>query len=92
METLLIFRMIKRGCMFIPGTPSRRFSLIQLDDLTDACIKAAEANTPSGKTFYISRPEAYEWQDVGNAISRAFGKRFVRIPFPQWTARKQKSF
>jgi dihydroflavonol-4-reductase len=86
METLLIFRMIKRGFMFTPGAPSRRFSLIHVDDLADACIKAAEVNTPSGEIYYISRPEAYEWQDFGNAISRALEKRFVCIPFPPWIA------
>ena len=86
METLLIFRMIKRGWMFTPGTLSRRFSLIHVDDLSEACIKAGEINTPSGEIFFISRPEAYRWEDVGDAIAQALKKRYIHISLPQWTA------
>jgi nucleoside-diphosphate-sugar epimerase len=86
METLLIFRMINRGWMFTPGTLSRRFSLIHVDDLCEACIKAGEINTPSGEVFFISRPESYRWEDVGNAIAQALKKRYIHISLPQWTA------
>jgi dihydroflavonol-4-reductase len=85
-ETLIIFRMIKRGWMFTPGTVSRRFSLIHVDDLGEACIRAGEIKTPSGEIFFISRPEAYCWEDVGNAIAKALKKRYIHISLPQWTA------
>lgn len=86
METLLIFRMVRRGWLFTPGGSSRPFSLIHIKDLAEACIKAAEIDTRSGEIFYISRPEVYEWKDFGDAIARALGKRYVRIPFPQFIA------
>jgi dihydroflavonol-4-reductase len=86
METLLIFRMIKKGWMFTPGTPSRRFSLIHVKDLSEACIRAGEINTSSGEVFFISRPETYMWEDVGNAIAQALEKHYIHISLPQWTA------
>ena len=86
METLLIFRMIKRGWMFTPGTISRRFSLIHVDDLSEACIKASGINTSSGEIFFISRPEIYRWEDVGEAIAQALKKRYIHISLPRWTA------
>jgi nucleoside-diphosphate-sugar epimerase len=86
METLLIFRMIKRGWMFTPGKLSRHFSLIHVNDLSEACIKASETDTPTGEIFFISRPEAYRWEDIGEAIAQALKKHYVHISLPQWTA------
>jgi nucleoside-diphosphate-sugar epimerase len=86
METLVIFRMIKSGWLFTPGTSSRRFSMIHVADLSESCIRAGELNTPSGEIFYIARPEAYAWEDVANSIAQALAKHYVRIPLPKWTA------
>ena len=86
METLLIFRMIKKGWMFTPGTFSRRFNLIHVEDLSQACIKAGEINTPSGEIFFVSRPEVYEWEDVGDAIAQTLKRRYIHISLPRWTA------
>jgi nucleoside-diphosphate-sugar epimerase len=85
-QTLLIFRMIKSGCLFTPGRLERRFSLIHVGDLAAALIRAGEQSTPSGEIFFISRPEAYAWGEVGRAIAQALGKRYRRISLPQWMA------
>jgi dihydroflavonol-4-reductase len=82
--TLLIFRMIKRGCLFTPGRFIRRFSLIHVGDLTEACIRAGEANSPSGEVYFISRPEIYTWEDVGRTIAQRLGKRYHHVAFPKW--------
>jgi dihydroflavonol-4-reductase len=83
-ETLLIFRMIKRGCLFTPGRFTRRFSLIHVGDLTDACVRAGESNSPSGQVYFISRPEIYTWKDVGRMIAQKLGKRYRQIGIPKW--------
>jgi nucleoside-diphosphate-sugar epimerase len=85
-ETLLVFRMIKRGCFLTPGRLTRRFSLIHVEDLAAACIKAAERNSPSGEVYYISRPEIYIWADVGRMIAKKLGKRYRQFSLPQWMA------
>jgi dihydroflavonol-4-reductase len=86
-ETLLIFRMIKCGCLITPGRFIRRFSLIHVDDLVSACFKAATGQTHSGEAFFISRPEIYTWEDVGRAVARKLGKRYRQVSFPQWMAK-----
>ncbi len=86
-ETLLIFRMISRGCLFTPGRLIRRFSLIHVKDLVDAAIQAAERNTRSGEVYFVSRPEVFTWDDVGREAARCMGKRYCRISFPKWLAR-----
>jgi dihydroflavonol-4-reductase len=85
-ETLLIFRMIKQGCLFSPGRHQRRFSLIHAGDLANAIIQAGAQNTASGEIFFISRPESYLWEEVGQAIARALGKRYRHVPLPRCMA------
>jgi nucleoside-diphosphate-sugar epimerase len=74
-ETLLIFRMVQRGCLVTPGRFIRRFSLIHVRDLVSACIRAAECPTPSGEVFFISRPEIFTWEDVGRTIAEKIGRK-----------------
>jgi nucleoside-diphosphate-sugar epimerase len=86
-ETLLIFRMIRQGCLFTPGRFTRRFSLIHVDDLIQAMIRAGEVNTPPREIFFVSRRETYTWDDVGIEIAKALGRRYRRVAFPQSLAR-----
>jgi len=85
-ETLIIFRMIKQGCLFTPGRFTRRFNLIHVDDLTDAIIEAGEHDIVSGEIFFISRSETYTWEDVGRVIACALGKKYRHVSFPKWIA------
>jgi nucleoside-diphosphate-sugar epimerase len=85
-ETLLIFRMVKLGCLFTPGRFTRRFSLVHVDDLTQALIQAGEHSTPSGEIFFVSRQETHTWDEVGRVIAKALGRSYRRIAFPQIVA------
>jgi dihydroflavonol-4-reductase len=85
-ETLLIYRMIRRGCLLTPGRHQRRFSLIHVDDLAAAGIRAGERDTPSGEIFFLSRPESYVWEEVGRAIALALGKHYRQVSLPRGIA------
>jgi dihydroflavonol-4-reductase len=82
-ETLLIYRMIRRGCLFTPGRHQRRFSLIHVDDLAEGIIQAGKQVAPSGEIYFLSHPEAYCWEEVGRAIARALGKHYRQISLPR---------
>ena len=82
-ETLLIFRMIHRGCLVTPGRFIRRFSLIHVDDLAAALIQAGRQDTRSGEVFFISRPESYTWEEVGRVIAGELGKTYRSVAFPR---------
>ena len=84
--TLLIFRMIRRGCLITPGRFVRRFSLIHVEDLVDGVIRAGECRTPSGQIYFLSRPEIYTWDDVGREAARSMGKPYRRLSTPKWLA------
>jgi dihydroflavonol-4-reductase len=85
-ETLLIFKMIKMGCLCTFGRFSRRFSLIHVSDLVNALMKAGGRETGSGEIFFVSRFEAFSWDEVGRAIAHELGKKYRRISFPRWLA------
>jgi nucleoside-diphosphate-sugar epimerase len=82
-ETLLMFRMIKRGFLFTPGRFTRRFSLIHVDDLSAALIGFNEHENPSGEVFFLSRPEIYTWEKVAGAIAQAMGRSYRQVAFPK---------
>jgi nucleoside-diphosphate-sugar epimerase len=82
-ETLMIFRMIRQGCLFTPGRFIRHFSLIHVDDLVDALIQARCQDTRSGEVFFVSRPESYTWEEVGRTIARELGKKYRCLAFPK---------
>jgi len=84
-EILLIFRMIKRGCLFTPGRHTRRFSLIHVNDLVNGIIQAGECAMRTGEIFNISRSEVYEWAEMGRAVARELGVDYRQIPLPKWT-------
>lgn len=85
-ETLLAFRMIRRGCLVTPGRSVRRFSLVHVHDLAAACLLAAARDTPSGSVYFIARPEICTWEELGGAIARELGRRCRQIRLPGWTA------
>jgi dihydroflavonol-4-reductase len=86
-ETLMIFRMLKQGCLLTPGRFTRRFNLVYVDDLVSAIIRAGECDIPTGEIFFLSRAEVYTWDEIGLAIARVLGKTFRRISFPQGIAK-----
>jgi dihydroflavonol-4-reductase len=85
-DIYMVFRMIQRGCLIMPAGTHRTFSLVHVHDLVGALIRAAESSLPSGEIYNISRPEVYEWEDVGRAIAEELGKRYRSVSFPQWLA------
>jgi dihydroflavonol-4-reductase len=85
-ETLMIFRMIKRGFLFSPGRLNRRFSLIHVDDLSSALIGFSKQDSLSGEVYFISHPEICTWEQIGHAISTAMGRNYRRIELPETLA------
>lgn len=73
------FRLVKRGLAPSPSGPERRLHLIHVADLALALARAAEA--PAG-TYAVAEPVEHTWSAVVEEISRALGKRPLRVPLP----------
>jgi nucleoside-diphosphate-sugar epimerase len=61
--TLLLFRLIKQGFFPVPRARVNRLSLIYVDDLVDAAVRAAEIGAHG--TYYVSDGGIYTFQEVG---------------------------
>jgi dihydroflavonol-4-reductase len=79
-ETLILFRLIKQGFLPVPASPINRLSLIYIEDLVDAAIRAAEQAARG--TYYVSDGGVYTFQEVGRGIAELMDVevRTVRAP------------
>ena len=77
------FRSVKRGMLPLAGKGDTRYSLIYGPDAARACIRALDADLPSGKVFFLSDGKVYSQLEMMEIIERAWGKRaLVRTGMP----------
>lgn len=90
-DMLAMFKSVKLGLHFVPGLVPQRFSLVEVADLVDAMILAAERGRrlhgPDDETaqglYYATMPEAPTYDDLGRLIANALGRcRVLTIPTP----------
>jgi nucleoside-diphosphate-sugar epimerase len=87
-ETFAFFQSIKQRVLPFVGTGRSRMSVIYGADAAAACIRAAEADVPSGSTYFIDDGEIYVWLSMLEEIERAMGRRaLVRTGLPMAVAR-----
>jgi len=77
---LSFFRLIANGWLLLPTPPDSRVSLLHVRDLVEGCFALAEAGAAG--TFYLDDGHLYSWEEIGEAIARAFDKktRMGRVP------------
>lgn len=74
---LAYFRLVKMGLAPSPSGGERSLHLVLVTDLARALARAADA--PAG-TYPVAEPREHAWGEVVAAMSRALGKRPLRIP------------
>jgi nucleoside-diphosphate-sugar epimerase len=65
------------------GDGRPRTSLIDVDDLAEALILAAERPESRGRTYYVTDGRAYAWPEITSALTEELGVRGpkLRVPF-----------
>jgi nucleoside-diphosphate-sugar epimerase len=65
------------------GDERPRTSLVDVDDLVEALLLAAENPRSVGQTYFVTDGRAYAWPEITAAVTEEFGiKRFtVTVPF-----------
>ncbi|MEI7894636.1 MAG: NAD(P)-dependent oxidoreductase [Myxococcales bacterium] len=82
-ETLQFFQWVARGVRLVYGDGSNTLSLVYGADAASACVRALEADVPSGSAYFVDDGEVYPWRDVMIGMEEALGKRtFVRFGIP----------
>lgn len=80
-EILAFFQMVRRTRMaFRMGTSMKSVSMIYGADCARACIKAIDADVPSGSIYFVDDGYAYTYEDMAHAIAAAYGVGLLAAP------------
>lgn len=83
-EIFLIFKAFKQGLMAKVGFDRKLVSLIHAEDLVRGIYLAAVSDNSVGETYFITSEEPYDWDTVGDALQKAFGKNALRLKIPHF--------
>jgi nucleoside-diphosphate-sugar epimerase len=78
------FPIVQLGLRPKAGFKKKRLSMIYVGDLVRAIIAAAESDSTTGKTYFLSDPRAYSHQEFISTIAAGMNKRFLLplLPVP----------
>ena len=84
-EILPFFKSVQLGVLPLTGSPNSALSAIYAADCAAACIKALEANVPSGSTYFVEDGGLETLGGLIAHIENALGKRaWLRVPVPRF--------
>lgn len=84
-EILPFFKSVQLGVLPLTGSPSSKLSAIYVADCAAACIKALDANVPSGSTYFVEDGRLESLGGLIDHIERALGRRaWLRVPVPRF--------
>ncbi len=80
-EIFAFFQMVKwtRLAMRFGGA-MKTMSLVYAEDCADACVRAIDANVPSGSTYFVDDGHTYTFEDMAHAIAAGFGVTLFGTP------------
>lgn len=83
-EILAFFKSIKLGVLPLLGSPDSKLSMTYGPDCARACIRAIDADVPSGSIFAVDDGAVHTMAELIHEAESAVGKRaFLRIPLPR---------
>ena len=74
-EFLDIFKSIKNGVLPVTGDGESQVTLVYGPDAARACIRAIDADVPSGSTFFLTDGGTYAQRAMMETVEHALGKR-----------------
>lgn len=83
-DIYLVFKSFQKGLMTIVGFDEKLVSLVHAVDLVNGIYLAATSDNSIGETYYVGSEKFYTWDEVADAMAKAFGKNAVRIRIPHF--------
>ena len=80
-DILQYFQMARRGLAVLPGDGRQNVSYVHVDDLVDACLRAASSSRSVGKTYFVAESAA-TWLGLLELIGEAVGRHPVSLKIP----------
>jgi len=81
-DILEFFRTVKFGIIPQLGGADKYLSLIHAKDLARGIMIAGEHEKSIGKTYFITSPEPYSWEEISRITLNILQKRGFRVPIP----------
>jgi nucleoside-diphosphate-sugar epimerase len=83
-EILAFFKAIKLGVLPLLGSAQNKLSMTYGADCAAACIRAIDADVPSGSVFYVDDGEVHTLAEMIRLAELALGRRaWLRVPLPK---------
>jgi nucleoside-diphosphate-sugar epimerase len=83
-EVLAFFKAVDVGVLPIMGSTSKRISIVYGGDAAAACIRAMDADVPSGSVYFIEDGRTRTFAELVLGIEAALDKRaWLRFPLPR---------
>lgn len=83
-EILAFFKAIKVGVLPLLGSAQNKLSMTYGADCAAACIRAIDADVPSGSVFYVDDGEVHTMAEMIMLAEQALGRRaWLRVPLPK---------
>lgn len=80
-EIFAFFQMVKWTKMAIRfGGAMKTMSLVYAEDCADACVRAIDADVPSGSKYFVEDGATYTFEDMAHAIAAGFGITLLGTP------------
>lgn len=85
-QIFTLFQLMRRGVAPIIGDGEHpKISLIYVDDLIQAILKAAEQTTPGVQTYFVSDGNITSWNRIKEIVETVLGKKSISIRLrPEW--------
>ena len=80
-EILAFFKMVRRlRVAFRMGDSLQSVSMIYGADAASACIRAIDADVPSGAIYFVDDGATYTFEDMAREIAKGYGVRLFGLP------------
>ncbi len=87
-EILVFFKAVKTGVLPLTNPPQAKYSMIYGPDCAAACIRALDAEVPSGQVLYVEDGHPISFGEMIAQVEGAVGKKaWLRVPLPQAVVR-----
>jgi len=85
-ELLPLFQLMARGIALTAGSPSARFSMIYVEDLSSAVSAWLQNESPAQGIFTLDdgQPRGYDWFDISVVVSRLCDRNVRVRRAPSW--------
>jgi nucleoside-diphosphate-sugar epimerase len=83
-EVLAFFKAVKAGVLPVLGSTSTKISLVYGGDAAAACIRAMDADVPSGSVYFVEDGKTRTFAELILGVEGAMKKRaWLRVPLPR---------